>query len=94
MKLIELTKMLRSKNAGPLWLTMDLSFESEELLEKVLDTGVLTEKTSISLAQTGLIPCLDAARGKPPIPSNKLPIVNSYCSLLDMHLLYHNTAIC
>lgn len=45
MKLIELTKMLRSKNAGPLWLTMDLSFESAQLLEKVLSSGVLSAKT-------------------------------------------------
>ena len=44
-------------------------------------------KASISLAQRVLIPYLDAASGKPPIPSNKLPIVNSYCSLLGMHLL-------
>ena len=59
-------------------------------------------KASISLAQTGLIPCLDAVRGKPPIPSNKLPMVNSSCSLLVMHLLhnhstirqYHSDAVC
>ena len=49
MKLIELTKMLRSKNAGPLWLTMDLSFESQELLEKVLASGALNEKTIAEL---------------------------------------------
>ena len=36
--------MLRSKNAGPLWLTMDLSFDSPELLEKVLSSGVLNSK--------------------------------------------------
>lgn len=44
MKLIELTKMLRSKNAGPLWLTMDLSFDSPELLEKVLSSGALNSQ--------------------------------------------------
>jgi hypothetical protein len=49
MKLIELTKMLRSKNAGPLWLTMDLSFESAQLLEKVLSSGVLSAKTIAGL---------------------------------------------
>lgn len=51
-------------------------------------------KVSISLAQRVLIPCLDAANGKPPIPSNKLPIVNSYCSLLGMHLLLDLRSIC
>ncbi|MBQ5778012.1 MAG: DUF4387 family protein, partial [Oscillospiraceae bacterium] len=28
MKLIELTKILRSKNAGPLYITFDLMFDS------------------------------------------------------------------
>jgi hypothetical protein len=32
-------------------------------------------KGSISLAHTGVIPFLSAARGKPPIPSNRLPRV-------------------
>lgn len=49
MKLIDYTKMLRSKNAGPLWLTMDLSFESKEMLEKILDTGILNTKTIAAL---------------------------------------------
>lgn len=34
---------------------------------------------SISLAHRGLIPTRCAARGKPPIPSNKLPNVNIIC---------------
>ena len=33
-------------------------------------------KGSISLAQTGSIPAWTAARGKPPMPSNKLPMVS------------------
>ena len=33
-------------------------------------------KASISLAHTGVIPLRTAARGKPPIPSNKLPMVS------------------
>ena len=41
MKLIDCTKMLRSKNAGPLWLTMDLGFESSEKMQQILDSGVL-----------------------------------------------------
>ena len=36
-------------------------------------------KGSISLAQMVLMPSLAAASGNPPIPSNKLPIVNSAC---------------
>ena len=41
MKLIDATRMLRSKNAGPLWLTMDLGFESSEKMQQILDSGVL-----------------------------------------------------
>ncbi len=35
MKLIEYTKILRSKNAGPLYITFDLIFEDIEKLEYV-----------------------------------------------------------
>lgn len=49
MKLIDYTKMLRSKNAGPLWLTMDLGFESKEAMENILNTGVLTTETIAKL---------------------------------------------
>ena len=45
MKLIDYTKMLRSKNAGPLWLTMDLSFPDKATLMKILESGVLREDT-------------------------------------------------
>ena len=37
-------------------------------------------KASISLAHTGVIPLRTAARGKPPIPSNRLPIVSMFSS--------------
>lgn len=37
MKLIELSKILRSKNAGPLFITFDLMFENRENMEKVLN---------------------------------------------------------
>lgn len=49
MKLIEYTKMLRSKNAGPLWLTMDLSFETKAQMMKVLESGVLRADTIAAL---------------------------------------------
>ena len=42
MKLMDYTKMLRSKNAGPLWLTMDLSFDNKSTLLKLLQSGILT----------------------------------------------------
>lgn len=45
MRLIDYTKMLRSKNAGPLWLTMDLGFENAAMMQKILDTGVLNTDT-------------------------------------------------
>lgn len=49
MKLMDYTKMLRSKNAGPLWLTMDLAFGDKSTLIKVLESGVLREDTIASL---------------------------------------------
>lgn len=49
MKLIDATRMLRSKNAGPLWLTMDLGFENAEMMEKILNSGVLDPKTIAAL---------------------------------------------
>ena len=49
MKLINATRMLRSKNAGPLWLTMDLGFENAEMMEKVLGSGVLQADTIAAL---------------------------------------------
>lgn len=49
MKLMDYTKMLRSKNAGPLWLTMDLSFADKSTLMKLLQSGVLNPATIASL---------------------------------------------
>ena len=49
MKLIDCTRMLRSKNAGPLWLTMDLGFETEEVMQQVLQSGVLNAATIAKL---------------------------------------------
>ena len=37
MKLIDLTKILRSKNAGPLYITFDLMFNSREDMEYALE---------------------------------------------------------
>lgn len=41
-KLIEYTKTLRSKNAGPLWLTVDVCFEDRQTMDMVLSSGALT----------------------------------------------------
>ena len=42
-KLIDYTKILRSKNAGPLFITFDLIFETEENMQYVLER--LTKET-------------------------------------------------
>ena len=49
MKLMDTTRMLRSKNAGPLWLTMDLGFENADMMERVLNSGVLKAHTIAKL---------------------------------------------
>ena len=47
-----------------------------------------TGNGSISLAHIGRMPHRCAASGKPPIPSNRLPMVNSF--VLKMHLQNKN----
>jgi hypothetical protein len=42
-KLVELAKVLRSKNAGPLNLTIDIMFDEEELYNRVLSSGRLNK---------------------------------------------------
>ena len=44
MKLLELAKVLRSKNAGPFHLTLDLMFEDKETCELVKNSGILDKK--------------------------------------------------
>jgi len=44
MKLYEMTKLIRSKNAGPFIITIDILFETEELYRKVVGTGVLSKE--------------------------------------------------
>lgn len=43
--LFELAKVLRSKNAGPFELTLDILFDCEETYRKVKDSGVISEET-------------------------------------------------
>ncbi|WP_099353137.1 DUF4387 domain-containing protein [Fredinandcohnia onubensis] len=41
MILYELTKLIRSKNAGPFMLTIDILFETEDALRKVISSNIL-----------------------------------------------------
>ncbi len=42
-KLIEIAQILRSKNAGPLFITFDIMFDNHEDLKTVLDSHALDE---------------------------------------------------
>ena len=52
MKLYELSKLVRSKNAGAFMVTIDILFETEEILEKVIATGVLNRELIAGLYDT------------------------------------------
>ena len=41
-KLYEMAKLIRSKNAGPFQLTIDILFDDSTTYERVLESGVLT----------------------------------------------------
>ncbi len=43
-RLSEYAKVLRSKNAGPLYLTFDIMFPDKETLEYINNTGVISAK--------------------------------------------------
>ena len=68
MKLSELAKVLRSKNAGPFLTTLDILFDANEPYQRVKDSGVLTKEYIAKLY--GIRPedvlgifYVDAARG-------------------------------
>ena len=42
-KLIDIARILRSKNAGPLYTTFDIMFDTHEEMRKVLDSGAVNE---------------------------------------------------
>lgn len=50
-KLSELAKLIRSKNAGPFVVTVDILFGDRRTYEKVLEAGVLTEENVAALYQ-------------------------------------------
>ena len=68
MKIYELAKVLRSKNAGPFRTTFDIFFDADEPYQRVKDSGVLTkeyvaELYSIRPEDVYGIFFVDAARG-------------------------------
>ena len=50
-KLWEVTKLVRSKNAGPFVLTFDIMFDDAEVYEQVRDSGVLNKKRVAEMYQ-------------------------------------------
>jgi len=44
-----LASQIRSKNAGPVRLTLDVFFENQETFDRVVESGVLTESRVASL---------------------------------------------
>jgi hypothetical protein len=50
-KLYELAKLVRSKNAGPFELTIDIMFEDSQTYERVLTSGKINEALFESLFQ-------------------------------------------
>jgi hypothetical protein len=53
-KLHELAKLIRSKNAGPFQLTIDIMFDGPETYDRVLSSGVLSAERFASLYGTPL----------------------------------------
>ena len=51
-RLRELAKLIRSKNAGPFLLTFDIMFEDQQSYEKVRDSGLITRESVSSLYST------------------------------------------
>jgi hypothetical protein len=51
-RLYELAKLIRSKNAGPFQLTIDVMFEDRETYERVLASGVLSAQCFTELYGT------------------------------------------
>ena len=51
-RLYELAKLIRSKNAGPFQLTIDVMFEDAETYERVLASGAIDERLISTLYGT------------------------------------------
>ena len=48
-KLIDLAKVLRSKNSGPFQLTLDILFDNKEAYERVVKADVINQETIMKL---------------------------------------------
>ena len=51
-RLIEIARVIRSKNAGPFELTFDIMFETLEVYRRVRDSGVINKQMISSLYNT------------------------------------------
>lgn len=49
--LLDLAKILRSKNAGPFYITFDIMFNNKDIFEKVKNSNILTNKLISELYQ-------------------------------------------
>lgn len=59
MKLIDTAKILRSKNAGPLYITFDLMFDEKEKMKLVLDSlkkEQIAEAYGVNISDITIIP--------------------------------------
>lgn len=67
-RLVELAKVLRSKNSGPFELTLDILLPDEESYRRVIDSGLITENNIANIYHIPqsfirTIACFDAAFG-------------------------------
>ncbi|MBT3273543.1 MAG: DUF4387 domain-containing protein [Spirochaetales bacterium] len=53
-KLIDAARILRSKNAGPLYVTFDVMFDSPEDLDAILGSGAVSQAVIADLYQVGI----------------------------------------
>ncbi|KAF2093500.1 hypothetical protein NA57DRAFT_61615 [Rhizodiscina lignyota] len=94
----DIADVVRSKNAGPFELTIDVMFNDEELYQRVKKTGVLSLETAKKLYHIGdddVLACLfwDQARAfkttiKRPIPSGSFGETDVHGSQQHIPLLY------
>lgn len=67
MKLFDLAKIIRSKNAGPLYITFDLMFDCKENMEKVVSSLTkeqISAAYNVPVEQIDIIPydCVDSVK--------------------------------
>ena len=67
MKLFDLAKIIRSKNAGPLYITFDLMFDSRDNMNEVvrkLRKEQISEAYNVPVGQIDIIPydCVDSIK--------------------------------